>query len=135
MPDTAGAIESAVIAYLKAECTTAGETATVDGHIPDKGTRYITVKRTGGVRENPRRDSALLEFGCFAATEDAARALADFVRERIWALKPVNAWVNGATISGLTVYRITEVGGPVNSPYSPSHPPRYRFSEQLDYRM
>ncbi len=130
-----GAIEAAVMAYLREEFGVAGETATVGADVADKGTRFVTVKRVGGTATTTR-DSAQIECGCFDATEDGARALADLVRERLWALKPLRgSWAVGKTISGLTISRITEVAGPAHSPHSTSHPCRYRMTQQLDYRM
>lgn len=126
-----GDIEAALIAYLRTELATRGDTAEVhgDGFRPSSSQkrpdRLVVVKRLGGVKRNLVTDGANIDIHCY--DPDDPRALAETVRGIIHATR-------GETVGGLLIHRIDEYSGPSKVPNMPSANPRYTFAMTIQYR-
>jgi hypothetical protein len=96
-PDVAGL----VIAYLD------GLTADpVVSRVPDpRPTRFVQVRRIGGLAQEPVRDRARLDVHAWAGSDPAAMALALDVRAHVWAL-------SGTDLLGPMVYEVSEFLAP-----------------------
>ena len=117
-----------ITTYLRAELAARSDTATVGTRVPDiRPDRFIRIERLGGVRTNLVTDSALITAECWAASESAAAELGQLVRALIFAAE-------GTTQTGVTIYKVTEVGGLAHFPDVDTEHERYVFTAQIGLR-
>ncbi|MFB6535111.1 hypothetical protein ACFCY8_30205 [Streptomyces noursei] len=84
------------------------------------------MERLGGLRQTPVSDRPRLNVECWSDTESGAHDLAALTRALVGALPGVR--------DGVTVYRVTEVGGPQWLPDSATSSPRYAFAVEVHMR-
>src|SRR5690606_15009119 len=97
----------------------------VRGKVPDpRPDSFVTVRRTGGVRQSMVSDAAQLTVECWASSDEAAHDLAQTCRAILLAL-------SGSTVDDVPVYRVSEVGGPALLPDPLSGQPRCTFTVLL----
>lgn len=118
-PDAAGV----AIEYLAAELAERGDSASVEPRIPvPRLDRFVTVRRSGGVKANIVQDGPLLIFEAWdAAGEEHANDLAQLCRALMQKAQ-------GTVQSGVAIGHVTEVGGVVALPDARSDQPRYTFT-------
>lgn len=91
----------------------------VRGNVPNpRPTSFVTVRRTGGPRQNLVMDEATLAVECWAATDQAAHDLAQVARTALHAAQ-------GTRTGGVTIGRVVEVSGPGLLPDPVSDHSRY----------
>lgn len=124
-PDAAAAAMGALNTQLPALGFTS---IPVRSHVPNpRPARFVLVFRTGGPRANLVTDGAQLTIEAWAATEADAHDLAQAARAIINSLQ--------ATITGgVTVYGVTELGGPANLPDPVSEQSRFTWSTIVNVR-
>lgn len=78
----------------------------VRGKVPNpRPASFVTVRRTGGVKQNVVMDEATLAVECWAATDEAAHDLAQIARAALHAAR-------GTVVGSVTLGRVSEVSGP-----------------------
>lgn len=88
---------------------------------------FVVVRRTGGVSSGPVTDEPIVAVEAWSTSPAAAHDLAQLARAYLHA-------VVGEQIDNVAVYRVVDVGGPVNLPDPESDQPRYTFSVQITLR-
>ncbi|MFK0057996.1 hypothetical protein ACIQTN_02005 [Streptomyces werraensis] len=117
--------EALAIAYLKSKLSAVTGLKVVT-KIPDpRPSKLIKVTRVGGTKLRLNADSPVLAFECWAPTSVEASDLAKYARAYVNAME-------GEKVNGVWVYKVREVGGPVNFPDSETEIPRYQFSVAID---
>ncbi|MFG3036858.1 hypothetical protein ACGFYZ_08140 [Streptomyces sp. NPDC048330] len=123
MPDAV----AVVTAYLRAALVAAGEPVPVVSRIPaTRPPRFVRVERVGGTRQTVVSDRPRLDIHAWGETEAAAADLAELVRALVHAVPGVR--------SGVTVYTVREVGGPMWLPDDQTSTPRYAFAVEIHMR-
>jgi hypothetical protein len=118
-------VETALIAYLKAQLTALGDSASVGTkRLPSTPSRYVRVFRVGGVRNTLVTEQALVVFECWDATDVTASDLAKVTRGLVQAL--ASTFVGPACLSWKS-----EVGGPAWNPHPDTSLPRYQHTQQI----
>ncbi|MEU7190932.1 hypothetical protein [Streptomyces sp. NPDC045369] len=84
------------------------------------------MQRVGGLQQTPVSDRPRLDVHCWAETESGAYDLVALTRALLGAMPGVRG--------GVTVYRVTEVGGPQWLPDSESGQPRYALAVEVHMR-
>lgn len=116
------------IGYLSDELGDRGSEAEVVKDVPDpRPDVFVTILRSGGVRQTVVSDNAVLIVECWAQTSADAHDLAQLCRALLHAMP-------GTTQAGVPIYRVDEVGGPVDLPDPLSEQPRYTFTVQVHLR-
>lgn len=98
----------------------------IPNEFPDDGV-FVLCRRLGGPRLNEVADNAMLGLEFYAATAEDSMDLAQLTRAQVHAMR-------GRVISGVTVYRVTEIGGPAELPDPLSQRPRVVFTVQVAMR-
>lgn len=123
MPDAV----AVVCDYLRTALATAGVPIPVVSRIPrTRPPSFVRVERVGGVRQTPVSDRPRVDVHCWAADESAAHDLAALTRALVGAMPGVRG--------GVTVYRVTEVGGPQALPDPETSSPRFAFAVEIHMR-
>ncbi|GAA3856481.1 hypothetical protein GCM10023084_07910 [Streptomyces lacrimifluminis] len=123
MPDAV----AVVTGYLRSALAAAGEPVPVVSRIPSpRPSRFVRVERLGGLQQTVVSDRARLDFHAWAATEAGAHDLCALVRGLLGAIPGVR--------DAVTVYTVTEVGGPQWLPDPESSQPRYAFAAEVHMR-
>lgn len=123
MPDAV----AVTIDYLRPALAAAGRPVHVGARVPSpRPSEFVRVERIGGLRKNVVSDSPRLDIHCWAATDEAALDLAQLARALVHAM--------GGSRSGVAVYRVQEVGGPMWLPDDTSGQPRYAFAVEIQMR-
>ncbi|WP_327304737.1 hypothetical protein OG730_15135 [Streptomyces sp. NBC_01298] len=113
--------------YLRTALAAAGESVPVVSRIPSpRPTRFVQVQRVGGTRATPVSDRARLDFHVWAATEATAHDLCALVRGLVGAMPGIRG--------GVTVYSVTEVGGPQWLPDEKTSSARYAYAADIHVR-
>ncbi|WP_280331484.1 hypothetical protein [Nocardia wallacei] len=116
--------EAVVIAYLKTQFTSRGETATVAGKVPQvRPDRMVRVSLVNTRQQTPGHFYASVLVECWDVTNPAASALARKAYAILCAIEgddTVSDWVPD----------VVTVGGPANFP-DPDVGPRYQFTLDL----
>ncbi|MFD4141566.1 hypothetical protein [Streptomyces sp. NPDC058572] len=116
-----------VTGYLRSALAAAGEPVPVVSRIPTPlPSRFVRVERLGGLQQTVVSDRARLDFHAWAGTEAEAHDLCALVRGLLGAIPGVR--------DGVTVYTVTEVGGPQWLPDDKSSQPRYAFAAEIHMR-
>lgn len=114
--------------YLTAELAARSDDAVAVRDVPNpRPPRFVTVHLGGGVRQTIITDRPTLLVECWASTAAEAHDLAQLCRGLVNALA-------GTTQAGTTIYRVDELGGPVDLPDPVSNQPRFTFSVQAHLR-
>lgn len=117
-------VEGLVITHLKDAL--AG--TPVSTKVPDtRPTRFIKVTVVGGNNARLTADSTMVTFQCWEADTVKASLLARTARAHIHAME-------GTTVKGTWVYRVTDVGLPASNPDPVSNAPRYQFTVMIDVK-
>lgn len=87
---------------------------------------FIRVERVGGVRSSLVTDRPRISVECWSDSEENAEALMSLARTHMLAI----AGRHGDT----TVYRVSEVSGPMWLPDATSGQPRYAFAVEFSVR-
>ncbi|CAM5362512.1 hypothetical protein GCM10010329_85140 [Streptomyces spiroverticillatus] len=123
MPDAV----AVVTGYLRDALAAVGERVPVVSRVPStRPARFVRVRRVGGTRQTVVSDRPRLDVHAWAATEGEASDLAELVRA-------VLSQMPGQR-GGVTVYRVTEVGGPMWLPDDKTGSPRYAFAVEIHMR-
>ncbi|MCX5398466.1 hypothetical protein [Streptomyces sp. NBC_00102] len=123
MPDAT----ATVCAFLRAALADAGRPVPVVSRIPSvRHPEFVRVERVGGVRQTPVSDRPRLDIHAWSETESAAHDLAALCRALLGDLPGVR--------DGVTVYRVSEVGGPMWLPDDQTSSPRYAFAVEIHMR-
>lgn len=89
--------------------------------------RWVRVRRVGGPRRDLVTDQPLLVVEAWDDDDADARDLLQLTRARVDAIE-------GQVFDGVTVYGVTEVGGPGSLPDPTSDQPRWTFTVQVALR-
>lgn len=89
--------------------------------------RFVLVRRLGGPRMNEVADNAMLGIEAWGENLGDAQDLIQWCRALIHSM-------SGQIVAGVTVYRVTEIGGPAQLPDPLSDQPRYVFTVQVAMR-
>ncbi|MEU7584431.1 hypothetical protein AB0B50_43405 [Streptomyces sp. NPDC041068] len=84
------------------------------------------MQRIGGTQQTPVSDRPRLDVHCWAESESAAHDLAALSRALLGDLPGVR--------DGVTVYRVSEVGGPMWLPDDQTSAPRFAFAVEIHMR-
>lgn len=96
--------------------------------VPDpRPSRFVLIRRVGGIRQTLVSDAATLVFECWGDDEDQAHDLAQLVR--MWVLD-----IGGYVDDEGPVYRATELAGPGRLPDPLSDQERYTFTASVHLR-
>jgi hypothetical protein len=121
-------VEAIVIAYLNAQYTARGETATAHGQVPNpRPARFTIAPRLGGPARNVVVDQPTLGIECWGPTFGAAHDLCRLTRALIRAME-------GQVIGGVMFYGVSEFAGPTRLPDPESNVPRYIYTPSLTCR-
>jgi hypothetical protein len=111
--------EQLVCDWLPAQLTANSRTAPVVTRVPSpRPAEFVRVLRAGGPQLNRVQDQPTLVIEAWAARESLAASLAELARGLLKSLE-------GQRVGGVMVYRVAEVGGPVNLPDPDSAQARY----------
>lgn len=117
-----------VTGYLATELASRAESAPVHSQIPStRPSRFVLVRRVGGPRRDLVTDLPLLTVEAWGEDEGDAIDLLGLCRGLIGALR-------GSVQSGVTVYRVNEVGGPGWLPDPVSDHPRFTLTVEIGMR-
>lgn len=94
---------------------------------PDRPNRFVTIERAGGPRRNLVVDAAMLSIEAWSDGAADAQDIAQLCRAVMHSLP-------GTTVSGVSIYRADEAGGPVHQPDPESGHERYTFAIQIAAR-
>ncbi len=123
MPDAV----AVVTGYLRSALAAAGEPVPVVSRVPNpRPLAFVRVERVGGMRQTVVSDRPRLDIHAWAETEGDAYDLVALTRALVGAMPGVRG--------GVTVYRVTEVGGPMWLPDSASSQARYAFAVEIHMR-
>lgn len=101
--------------------------APVGTRIPQTGSKFVRVIRTGGPRTTKVSESAQETFDCYDVTESGAAQFAQQIRQLVNQLP-------GTKLGPCQVYGVTEFSGPANDP-DPEHASfRYSFTAAIHLR-
>ncbi len=115
-----------VIGYLVA-CLAGVRPVPVFSRVPEKRpNEFVTVRRIGGARQTPVSDRPRIDVHTWAESDEDAHDLAALCRAFLGAMPGVH--------NGVTVYRVTEVGGPIWTPDNASSQSRYAFAVEIHMR-
>jgi hypothetical protein len=89
---------------------------------------FLLARRVGGERTSPVHERALLLFEAWAHDPGAADDLANQVRGELFALGAPGTWSGGSTVSGVSIVRVEDAGGPAYQPDELSDQPRATFT-------
>lgn len=117
-----------VVHYLQFEFALRSETAPVSSGVRSpRPSRFVTVRRVGGVRQTIVSDAASLTVEAWAPLEQDARDLAQLCRALIVAME-------GTAQEDVPIYRVTEFAGPADLPDPQSNIPRCTFTVSISVR-
>ncbi|MFE7466348.1 hypothetical protein ACFU6R_19875 [Streptomyces sp. NPDC057499] len=123
MPDAV----AVVTGYLRGALKAHGKPVPVVSRVPSpRPTEFVRVRRIGGTQQTPVSDRPRLDIHCWGESESAAHDLAALSRALLGDIPGVR--------DGVTVYRVTEVGGPMWLPDSETSAPRYAFAVEIHMR-
>ncbi|MER8067193.1 hypothetical protein ABTZ59_02605 [Streptomyces sp. NPDC094034] len=123
MPDAVAVVTGYLRDVLKAH----GQTVPVVSRIPSpRPSAFVRVQRIGGTQQTPVSDRPRLDIHCWAESESAAHDLAALTRALLGDIPGVR--------DGVTVYRVSEVGGPMWLPDDQTSTPRYAFAVEIHMR-
>lgn len=88
---------------------------------------FVRLTRVGGGRRDLVTDSPMVVFECWSDDEDTASDLGALVRAHVWAMRSED-------VQGVSIGRITEVGGLQAYPDPATETPRYQFTASIDMR-
>ena len=88
---------------------------------------FVQLVRTGGQRAGLVIDGAQITVTCWAATDIRSAELAAIVRAHLGAM-------TGEVVGAVTVYAVTETGGPYSIPDPDSGSPRHTFTVTVNVR-
>lgn len=104
------------------------QTATVGSVVPNpRPDELVVVRRTGGTRLNLVADEPNITVECWARRAEDAHDLAQLCRAILHAMR-------ASSVAGVPIYRVTDVGGPVDLPDPTSNKPRYTFTVAIAAR-
>ncbi|MFJ7250760.1 hypothetical protein ACIQWA_39815 [Kitasatospora sp. NPDC098652] len=123
MPDAV----AVVTAFLRGALAASGRAVPVVSRVPSpRPPEFVRVQRIGGVRQTPVSDRPRLDIHAWAETESAAHDLAALSRALLDQIPGVR--------DGVTVYGVSEVGGPMWLPDDQTSTPRYAFAVEIHMR-
>ncbi|MFJ1895908.1 hypothetical protein [Streptomyces sp. NPDC088115] len=123
MPDAV----AVVVGYLRGALKAHGKPVPVVSRIPSpRPSAFVRVQRIGGTRQTPVSDRPRLDVHCWAESESAAHDLAALSRALLGDIPGVR--------DGVTVYGVSEVGGPMWLPDDQTSAPRYAFAVEIHMR-
>ncbi|UFQ15510.1 MULTISPECIES: hypothetical protein [Streptomyces] len=123
MPDAV----AVVTVYLRGALKAHGKPVPVVSRIPSpRPPVFVRVQRIGGTRQTVVSDRARLDVHAWAETEAAAYDLCALARGLLGVIPGVRG--------GVTVYTVTEVGGPQWLPDSESGQARYAYAVEIHMR-
>ncbi|MFD9629792.1 hypothetical protein [Streptomyces violascens] len=123
MPDAVAIVGD----YLRSALAVAGEAVPVVSRVPTPRPKsFVRLERLGGFSPTPVTDRARLDVHAWAPSECQAHDLCALVRGLLGAIPGVRG--------GVTVYSVTEVGGPQWLPDQESGQPRYAFAVEVHMR-
>lgn len=123
-PDAAGLLTGHLADQLAAEAEPVPVVTKIPKPRPEK---FIRLRRTGGPRRDLVTDQPQVTIEAWAGTDEEAHDLAQLARAILSGLP-------GTTIDGVAVYRVDELGGPVDLPDPDSAQSRYTFTIQVALR-
>lgn len=123
MPDAV----AVVTGYLRGALRAAGRPVAVVSRIPTpRPSEFVRVQRIGGTQQTPVSDRPRLDIHCWAESESAAHDLAALSRALLGNIPGVR--------DGVTVYRVSEVGGPMWLPDDETSAARFAFAVEIHMR-
>lgn len=105
-------------------------TPPVSSRVPNpRPAEFVTVLRTGGgvIADQPVVGTTQITVEAWAATNPAAAVLAELARAHLHNMA-------GTVVAGVAVYRVDDVGGPVDLPDPLSDQPRVTFTVLVSVR-
>ena len=118
-------VEALLTAWLRGQLTG----VTVGNKLPNpRPDPFVLIQRHGGVRQTVVTDAAQVGLECWAGRDYEAHDLLQQCRSLLLYQIP------GQILSGYTVYRVDEVGGPSNLPDPTSSMPRWVMELQVHVR-
>lgn len=118
-------VEALLTAWLRGQLTG----VTVGNKVPNpRPDPFILIQRHGGVRQTVVTDAAQVGLECWAGRDYEAHDLLQQCRSLLLYQIP------GQILSGYTVYRVDEMGGPSNLPDPTSSMPRWVMELQVHVR-
>lgn len=118
-------IEALLTAWLRGQLTG----VTVGNKVPNpRPDPFVLIQRHGGLRQTVVTDAAQVGLECWAGRDYEAHDLLQQCRSLLLYQIP------GQILSGYTVYRVDEVGGPSNLPDPTSSMPRWVMELQVHVR-
>lgn len=118
-------VEALLTAWLRGQLTG----VTVGNKLPNpRPDPFILIQRHGGVRQSVVTDAAQVGLECWAGRDYEAHDLLQQCRSLLLYQIP------GQILSGYTVYRVDEMGGPSNLPDPTSSMPRWVMELQVHVR-
>lgn len=118
-------VEALLTAWLRGQLDGPAVGNKVPNPRPDP---FILIQRHGGVRQTVVTDAAQVGLECWAGRDYEAHDLLQQCRSLLLYQIP------GQILSGYTVYRVDEVGGPSNLPDPTSSMPRWVMELQVHVR-
>ncbi|WP_225987200.1 hypothetical protein [Streptomyces spectabilis] len=123
MPDAV----AVVTGYLRGALKAHGQPVPVVSRIPTpRPPAFVRVQRIGGTQQTPVSDRPRLDIHCWAESESAAHDLAALSRALLGDIPGVRG--------GVTVYRLSEVGGPMWLPDDKTSAARFAFAVEIHMR-
>lgn len=118
-------VEALLTAWLRGQLTG----VTVGNKLPNpRPDPFVLIQRHGGVRQTVVTDAAQVGLECWAGRDYEAHDLLQQCRSLLLYQIP------GQILSGYTVYRVDEMGGPSNLPDPTSSMPRWVMELQVHVR-
>ncbi len=118
-------VEALLTAWLRGQLTG----VTVGNKVPNpRPDPFVLIQRHGGLRQTVVTDAAQVGLECWAGRDYEAHDLLQQCRSLLLYQIP------GQILSGYTVYRVDEVGGPSNLPDPTSSMPRWVMELQVHVR-
>lgn len=118
-------VEALLTAWLRGQLTG----VTVGNKLPNpRPDPFVLIQRHGGLRQTVVTDAAQVGLECWAGRDYEAHDLLQQCRSLLLYQIP------GQILSGYTVYRVDEVGGPSNLPDPTSSMPRWVMELQVHVR-
>ena len=118
-------VEALLTAWLRGQLTG----VTVGNKVPNpRPDPFILIQRHGGLRQTVVTDAAQVGLECWAGRDYEAHDLLQQCRSLLLYQIP------GQILSGYTVYRVDEMGGPSNLPDPTSSMPRWVMELQVHVR-
>lgn len=116
------------IDYLAEQLEALGDDVLVAPRVPqNRPGHFVRVSRTGGIMLNLVQDGPHLTIEAWAPTDEEAQDLAQLCRALLHAAQ-------GTVQAGVSVGKVSELGGPQLLPDPLSNQPRYTFTLQVAMR-